>query len=98
MSNQIYMNTDEIKQMASQFMAVGQVLKQSQQTLLVCMTILQTAGIEGLIGDQAMSRYLEGVQPLATSLSERSLELSNTLNQTVTAHVNGDIRISTRFN
>lgn len=98
MNNQIYIDPEAVRQIAAQFTEIGQLLKQSQQTLLVCSTMLQSAALQGMIGDQAMSRYLEGVQPVANSLSQRCLELGSTLNQTVTAHVNGDVRISTRFN
>ncbi|MGB1253872.1 MAG: type VII secretion target [Candidatus Promineifilaceae bacterium] len=97
MSDEFYMNLDEIGRIANQYQEMGAVLKKTGNSLSVCMTILKTSGLVGQIGEQAMSRYMEGLEPLISSLSERSLELGSALNTSANAYENGDAQGSTRF-
>ena len=97
MSDEVYMNLDEIGRIANQYEQMSATLKKTGNALNVCMTILKTSGLVGQIGEQAMSRYIEGLQPLISGLSERSLELSSALTASANAYENGDAQGSTRF-
>ena len=97
MNDEVYMNLDEIGRIASQYEEMSLTLKKAGNALGVCMTILKTSGLVGQIGEQAMSRYMEGLQPLISDLSERSIELSSALTASANAYENGDAQGSTRF-
>ena len=97
MSDEVYMNLDEVGRIASQYEEMSAVLKKTGNALGVCMTILKASGLVGQIGEQAMSRYMEGLEPVIAGLSERSLELGTALTNSITAYENGDAQGSTRF-
>lgn len=97
MSDEVYMNLDDVGRIANQYEEMSATLKKAGNALGVCMTILKTSGLVGQIGEQAMSRYMEGLEPLLSSLSERSLELSTALTASANAYENGDAQGSTRF-
>ena len=95
--NIVSMEIPAVMSMSERFNQIGGVLKDINNALEVCMTILQTTAFIGLVGGTAVARYLETLQPVIEKFSEKSLELSTDLKAAAEAFERGDGEGATKF-
>ena len=93
----LYMDFDAVKNMAKRFDQVGSTLKFVSNALEVCMTILKTTALVGLVGGYALERYISILKPQIDELSEKCVEMGNDLQASAVAFENGEMAGSTRF-
>lgn len=93
----VIMDVPAVNSMADRFGQMGTVLKEINNVLEVCMTILQTTAFVGLVGGVAIARYLGSLKPVIEKFSEKSFELSNDLKAAAEAFQNGDAEGATKF-
>ena len=93
----VIMDVPAVLSMSDRFNQMGNVLKEIDNALEICMTILQTTAFIGLVGGAAVARYLNTLKPVIEKFSDKSFELSVDLKAAVEAFQNGDAEGATKF-
>lgn len=97
MDDEVYMNVPEVRTMAKNFGAVGEVLSMVSKVLEALMLILKTTAFIGLVGGYAVANYIESIKPHIDRLAEKCEELMGDINASVDAYEAGDMQGANLF-
>lgn len=95
--NEVYMETDRVRDMAQAFCTFADVLRAVSKALEVLINTLRTTAFIGLVGGAAFERYLSIIKPKIDYLAEYCEELCHDLDQAVIHFENGDQEGASRF-
>lgn len=97
MAEQVYMETNRVRDFSAQFGGFNNTLQTVSNALEVAITILDATAFIGMVGGTAVARYLEQFQPVIQQAADKCDEIRNDLTAAVEAFENGDATGSTRF-
>jgi hypothetical protein len=93
----VSMDFDVVSQMADGFQTAAETLHAVDRSLEMAIALLQASAFLGMVGNLALARYLEGIQPNVTRLSATCEEMSQDLIGAIAALRDGDYSGSQRF-
>jgi hypothetical protein len=95
--DEVYMDVDAVRNMATQFQNISDILKQVCQALEVLSNMLKATAFIGLVGGAVMLQFIEFIKPHIEDISEKCAEIHTDLNDAAEAFVRGDQAGALRF-
>jgi len=94
---EVSMDYQAVQQMADGFNTASDTLQGVSKALEVAIAVLKASAFIGLVGNIALSRYLEGIKPNVDRLSATCEEMSMDLMGAIISLRDGDTSGSQRF-
>ncbi len=96
MANQVYMDIPAVRNMATQFGQISEVLKAVGQVLEALANTLKSNAFTAMVG-AAVIVFIEMIKPYIKQMADKCAELKKDLGASVDAYERGDAQGATRF-
>ncbi len=96
MPDEVYMDIPRVRDVATQFGQISDVLKNVAQALEILGNILKSNAFTRLVG-AAVIAFIDFVKPYIKQMADKCVELKNDLTASIDAYERGDAQGATRF-
>ncbi len=96
-SNEVYMDTERVLNMAGGFKTMADVLETVNKALETAMQVLETTAFIGLVGGAVWARFIGLLQPAVKAMGEYCTEIDKDLRVAVEKYIGGDEQGASRF-
>lgn len=95
--DEVYMDTDAVRNMAKNFQTISTTLQTVAKTLEGLSNVLKGTAFVGAVGGMVYARFMDMIRPYIEQMSAKCAELSSDLSASVDAFERGDAQGATRF-
>ena len=96
-SEGVYMNVPAVERFADAFATFSDLMDEANSALEAALMILKATAFFGLVGNMALTMYLENIQPNVKALADKFRELKLDLMGAIVSYRDGDNSGSQRF-